>query len=196
MVGRWVREHGSAIRGGFVRLKSASYTTRADVYPYYERFMSHVRVSSAGCWDWVGPADKDGYGYFYPGRVTMRAHRVSILLFSCDVIPRQMSVCHRCDHPVCVNPDHLFLGTTSDNNADAHRKGRSARGNGHGARLHPERLARGENHGRARWTIVDVRAMRAMHEAGASCADIAASFSTRREQVWAIVTRKAWGHVA
>jgi hypothetical protein len=53
-------------------------------------------------------------------------------------IPDDMGICHRCDTPPCVNPDHLFLGTQKDNMADCAAKGRLATGEQHGSVTHPQ----------------------------------------------------------
>lgn len=76
-----------------------------------------------GCWIWNGSYTRDGYGVLTVGRQQVRAHRASYSEFKGD-IPPQMVVCHRCDNPKCVNPDHLFLGTHRDNTQDMIAKGR------------------------------------------------------------------------
>lgn len=84
----------------------------------------------SGCWLWIGSLrDKSraDYGAFLVNGRLQRAHRVSYALYK-GPIPDGLFVCHHCDMPSCVNPDHLFLGTAGDNNADRTRKGRGARG--------------------------------------------------------------------
>lgn len=91
------------------------------------RFWSHVN-KGPDCWPWTASA-MDAFGH---GQFTFRlrgkhyrayAHRVSWLL-SGESIPAGMVICHHCDNPPCVNPNHLFLGTQGDNLRDASRKGR------------------------------------------------------------------------
>lgn len=94
-----------------------------------ERFWNKVEfIPFHSCWEWNAGKDKDGYGQFssyisYKKRKPYRSNRfVWELLFG--PIPAGMLICHICDNPSCVRPDHLFLGTPSDNLKDAYRKGR------------------------------------------------------------------------
>lgn len=89
---------------------------------YHLKFRSNYITMENGCWEWMGRKDKDGYGRFSYGK-SMGAHRAAWLLFV-DLIPAGMCICHRCDNPSCVNPEHLFLGTVSDNMIDRSRKQR------------------------------------------------------------------------
>jgi len=87
-----------------------------------ERFQKKLDVTP-GCWNWTACTTK-GYGVFQVSRgVSKRAHRVSYCLYIGN-IDDGMFVCHRCDNPLCVNPDHLFLGTHQDNMDDMISKGR------------------------------------------------------------------------
>ena len=98
--------------------------------PLAQRFWRKVRVTS-GCWEWQGAKHEHGYGRMRPtGSRKIRqkvemAHRLAWMLTH-GPIPTGLSVCHRCDNPPCCNPDHLFLGSHSDNFRDAARKGRLA----------------------------------------------------------------------
>lgn len=111
------------------------------------RFRARVRVSSE-CWEWTGGRYWDGYGHLRHMGRSLKAHRVAWELF-CGPIPAGLSVLHRCDNPPCVRPDHLWLGTQSDNIKDMVNKGRNVapKGERHMSRTHPERIARGERHG-------------------------------------------------
>jgi len=79
-----------------------------------------------GCWIWNATKKDKGYGVFKFGKHLL-VHRLMYSIFR-GVIPDGMLVCHKCDTPSCVNPDHLFLGTNIDNIRDAARKGRMRRG--------------------------------------------------------------------
>lgn len=92
-----------------------------------ERFMLRVRKTES-CWVWTGRARcKQGYGAFSIGNKERLAHRVSYEHFN-GWIPEGKLVLHRCDNTRCVNPEHLFLGTHSDNLRDAYSKGRGPKG--------------------------------------------------------------------
>jgi hypothetical protein len=117
------------------------------------------------CWLWTGPHDRRGYGFLYVGsRRRYRTHRVAYAL-AVGPIPDGLGVLHHCDTPPCCNPAHLFLGTDADNVADRDAKGRQARGDRNGKRLHPERWPRlaGEQAPRAKLTAEQVAAIRASY---------------------------------
>jgi hypothetical protein len=85
-------------------------------------FWSRVEKSD-GCWLWTGGRFSTGYGSFSVGGRVRVASRLAYA-YTHGPIPDGLFVCHHCDTPLCVRPDHLFLGTNADNMRDAYRKGR------------------------------------------------------------------------
>lgn len=80
---------------------------------------------NSGCWIWLGACKPTGYGNArWIGRQLMPATHIALLLAGRS-IPEGEHVLHKCDNPYCVNPDHLFTGTRSDNTLDAMAKGRA-----------------------------------------------------------------------
>ena len=97
------------------------------------------------CWEWQGARFTTGYGLIWQGNKARGAHRIAYIL-TCGPIPQGVFILHTCDHPPCVNPAHLRLGTPADNHLDAQTKGRLALGDRHWTRRHPERVPRGDTH--------------------------------------------------
>lgn len=87
------------------------------------RFWSKV-IKTNECWLWAASGTSDGYGQLKFQGKKMYAHHISVRLSGRE-IPVGMVVCHKCDVPKCVRPDHLFIGTMKENQQDASRKGRS-----------------------------------------------------------------------
>lgn len=134
---------------------------------------------NTGCWFWDGTAGNSfGHGRVKVyGRGTVLAHRRAWELAR-GPIPGGQCVCHRCDMPACVNPDHLFLGTQGDNMADMAVKGRSRNGNRHPSAKLTEDLV-----GRAR----------AEYQGGrTSYPSLARRFGVSTSSMYAAVTGKTW----
>ena len=89
---------------------------------YIHRFVTKITIGD-DCWEWLAYADKNGYGNFWFDGKNHQSHRIAWMLTFGD-IPDGMCVCHMCDNPSCVNPHHLFLGTSNDNTQDKMDKGR------------------------------------------------------------------------
>lgn len=169
------------------------------------RFWSKVQKSD-GCWLWTGTKRTANYGCINIDGIQYLAHRVSYRLAYGD-IPRELCCCHHCDNPACVRPDHLFLGTDADNVRDMVRKGRHVnvpksrpevmrRGDQHGLRLHPERIAKGERQGSAKLTEADVREIRDLYATGNySLSELGLRFRVNFSAIGKIVRRERWAHI-
>lgn len=109
------------------------YTERKyglPILPLEERLKSMATVNpKSGCWEWQG-SKRNGYGRTIVGsrkdgtRKSVAAHRIAYEVWKGE-IPEGYEVCHKCDNPSCINPDHLFVGTRQDNIDDRERKGRN-----------------------------------------------------------------------
>lgn len=88
-----------------------------------EHFWSQVE-KTAGCWFWRGARLSTGYGRVSLFGRVQPAHRVAWLFARDCTLTPSLWVCHHCDTPPCVNPDHLFVGTPRQNVLDMLRKGR------------------------------------------------------------------------
>jgi DNA-binding NarL/FixJ family response regulator len=110
------------------------------------------------------------------------AHRVAWELFKGES-PGKLFVCHKCDNPKCVNPDHLFLGTHLDNMRDREIKGRT---NGQ----------RGEGNASHKLTTDQVRAIRAEAAKGVATKQLASRFGISPSTATKVIERRAWKHIA
>jgi HNH endonuclease len=108
-----------------------------------ERFLAKVCPEpGSGCWLWRGQLRPDGYGVLWLAGKSLSAHRAAWMLFRGEITPGLL-VCHTCDVRACVNPEHLFLGTHTDNARDREQKGRSMRGEkNHSSKLSMQQVSR------------------------------------------------------
>lgn len=158
-----------------------------------ERFEScFVPEPNSGCWLWTAYVDSSGYGRFTIKGVGGLAHRLSLAIFR-EPAPDDLFVCHKCDNPSCVNPDHLFVGTHQDNMADMIAKGRHAHGATHAFVKNPMLCARGE--GKPLSSKLTDAAVREIRTLLGTNRDIGKRFGVDAAQISRIRTGKAWGHV-
>lgn len=153
-----------------------------------EDFSSPLWVDKSGpCWLWRG-AGRNGSKRTRYGRVEIKrngktysigAHKLSYLIHRGEVKEGEF-VCHRCDNPLCVKPDHLFTGTSVDNMHDAMSKGR---------------LAHGESHVNAKLTDAVVLRIRELNEAGMSQEEIALEVGVAQSTISRVLHGKIWKHV-
>lgn len=151
------------------------------------RFWAKVQKLSEpdGCWIWLAGEDKDSYGKFTVvvngKQSTIRAHKYSWWLHTGRKIPPRLFLCHSCDNPRCVNPNHLWLGTNRDNTADRCAKGRSAMG---------------EKQGSHKLTEVQVLEIRRLSSEGISLPNIAQQFPiVTKKYIGDIIRRCSWKHL-
>lgn len=154
------------------KLDGATLAERLDFYSIPE--------PNTGCWLWWGRGNPRGYGHVSIHGGRRYAHIASYELAH-GPVPHGMHVCHRCDTPACINPDHLFAGTPQDNMRDMVAKGR----------FRPSGVM-GEKHGNAKLTEAIVRAIRAdLRSSRTVATDLGIAASTVKR----VRNRKAWAHV-
>lgn len=147
------------------------------------RFWSHVDKSGE-CWPWTAYRSRRGYGQFGLGDEVLKAHRVAYVI-AYGQIPDGMEVCHHCDNPSCVRPEHLFAGTHSDNMRDCANKGHNM------LQRHPE-LRRGEKHPLAKLTAEQVIQIR---QSDLTPTQLSKQFNVSRWMIRRILSRLAWKHI-
>lgn len=144
-----------------------------------ERLAYFSKPSASGCRLWTGAADGCGYGLIWTGRRNRRAHIVAWEEAN-GPVPEGLIICHKCDTPGCIEPDHLYAGTHFDNNRDRERRGR-------------RQAPCGESHYRASLTVADVIAIRADSR---SSLVIGPEYGVNQSTINRVRNREAWKHVA
>jgi hypothetical protein len=138
-------------------------------------------TKSDGCWVWNRCKNKNGYGWFSTGKYTkVKAHRLAWIMAR-GTIPGGLHVCHTCDNPPCVNPDHLFLGTQLQNIHDCRDKGRVPKGQGRSmSKLSDENVIK----------------IRQLYTAGGiTQRELSSMFGVAQVSISRIVTQKYWKHL-
>jgi hypothetical protein len=150
------------------------------------------------CWEWQGSQKgrnyKAGKGYgqlafrVFGKQFNISAHRLSWLIHHGD-IPDGLQVLHQCDNPCCVNPNHLFLGTNTDNQHDMIQKGRAVKPGAHNPTT-------GERHGMSKLNNDDVTKIRDLWASGKyTQRRLAKMFGVVQSQIHHVVTKKEWKHL-
>lgn len=146
-----------------------------------ERFHRKYRKDKSGCWLWIASTAGKGYGQIKltGERRQIYAHRLSYMIATGED-PGAKHLCHTCDNPRCVNPKHLFIGTSHDNHMDQKAKGRHTYGSRNNQSKLDESMV---------WQI------KAMLATGVQQRRIAAAFGVSQIQISRINTGKRWAHV-
>lgn len=143
------------------------------------KFLNKTKHGPDGCILWTGSVGSHGrYGSLSIAGKHWLAHRAAWFLFK-GADPGEMVVCHSCDNGLCVNVDHLFLGTQADNIHDMESKQRSR---------HPSN----ENHGMAKLTNEQVFAIRELRKTGLSIQKIANIYGVSGPTIHRIVNGTGW----
>lgn len=161
-----------------------------------DRFWAKVDKSGE-CWLWTGARHEYGYGLTTYQGIQTGAHRAAWKIVN-GPIPEGLLVCHNCpgeDNPLCVRPDHMFLGTHKQNMQDCARKGKTTTGDKHFLRRHPEARQRGEQVPGAKLTPALVQEIRTRAAGGETQQSIAADKGITQSNAGYIVRRKTWQHV-
>lgn len=151
-----------------------------------ERFWLKVDVLGKNdCWEWNACITKTtGYGKFSITKYKKIDSHRAVWILTHGKIKNNLWVLHRCDNKKCCNPNHLFLGTYLDNVADMVKKGRQAKGNKNGLRVHPESVQRGEKHTSSKLTKKQVLEIKQLVKDGKSDIEISSRYKVSPKAIY------------
>jgi hypothetical protein len=153
-----------------------------------KRFWDKVDIGSPdSCWLWTAGGHPYGAFRFSTNRME-GSHRAAYMIANnVYTIPDGMYVCHTCDTPRCCNPDHLFLGTPSDNRKDMLSKGRQNKD--------PNVNQTGASNNGSKLNDEIVREIKTLYSQGLSQREVARRTGIPYANVWNVVNNKTWSHV-
>ncbi len=173
------RSPGRPVGSGLGKKRPRTFSPLQDVP---ERFWKLVdKKEPESCWPWLGDTMKLNYGRFSYAGTRRLAHRVAYELTYGPIEPPSLSVCHHCDNPNCVNPNHLFLGTPADNVADCILKGRKK-----------VNSPKGEAHYKHKLTASNIAESKQLSQEGIPQRKGANMYHVNQAQIWRIIHDKTW----
>lgn len=144
-------------------------------------FMTFFEINAvSGCWEWLGKK-RGGYGMFSADHKNHLAHRLMYVKYNGN-IPENKNVCHKCDNPSCVNPQHLWLGTHQENMTDMITKKRDKKSYGSANHL-------------ATITEKEAREIKIKHKEGMNMREIHRALNISYRVIQHICAGESWKHI-
>lgn len=173
----WCHTHYSR----WYRYKTTDLTVRFGPITWDRLLACSITNKETGCIEWQRGTSA-GYGFITRHGVFERTHRISYQL-NYGEIPKGLCVCHHCDNPICINPEHLFLGTHADNMADMTRKGRN-------------NIMIGEDAPRSKLLEKQVIHIRKIYTGKrGQIAELSRLYDVSFGCMWAVINRVSWKHL-
>lgn len=160
------------------------------------RFWSKVKKTKT-CWEWIAYRNRLGYGVLNIRGKSTLAHRF-VWFLTHGPFPREALICHHCDNPSCVNPNHLYQGTPRSNVQDCLSRGRhvAPKGEKHWTKQFGKRIARGNSSPVARLTEAQVLAIRARYALGwKNKTRLGKEYKIDNSVITDILNREIWTHI-